>query len=213
MKNIIYLFALVLSLTTTADVSAQKGGERDQYKVQVDGLGCPFCAFGLEKKFKEFKGIKDVQIDMESGLFEFSYPADNPLSLDQVETQVTLAGYTPIWLEIYRVDGAIEKSKKELPQFEVDESQVVTNTLKVNGKCSMCESRIERACNYTAGVIEAQWDKKSKVLSLKYDSSLVSLEEIENAVVGAGYDTVNKSADDEVYANLPACCQYKRRFK
>ena len=49
---------LLIALSTVLSVQAQK--QMDQFQVQVDGLGCPFCAYGLEKKFKEFKGIKNV---------------------------------------------------------------------------------------------------------------------------------------------------------
>lgn len=68
------LFMSFLLMSTVA--FAQK--PMDAFEVQVDGLGCPFCAYGLEKKFKEFKGIKEVKIDIETGDFSFAYPAEKP---------------------------------------------------------------------------------------------------------------------------------------
>ncbi len=35
--------------------------------IQVDGLSCPFCAYGLEKNLKKVEGIKSVHIDMKTG--------------------------------------------------------------------------------------------------------------------------------------------------
>jgi len=35
--------------------------------IQVDGLSCPFCAYGLEKHLKKIKGVKYVEINMKSG--------------------------------------------------------------------------------------------------------------------------------------------------
>ena len=29
--------------------------DMDQFEVKVEGLGCPFCAYGLEKKFNELE--------------------------------------------------------------------------------------------------------------------------------------------------------------
>ena len=87
MKYIIIALVGAFSLFSTTTTEAQKA-ERDQYTIQVDGLGCPFCAFGLEKKFKEFKGIKGVKIDMETGVFNFTYPSDKPLSIEEVQVQV-----------------------------------------------------------------------------------------------------------------------------
>ena len=36
-----------------------------QYVIGVDGLTCPFCAYGLEKKLKKVKGVESVSIDLE----------------------------------------------------------------------------------------------------------------------------------------------------
>jgi len=91
-------------------ISAQKS--YDQFEVQVDGLGCPFCAYGLEKKFKELKGIKDVKIDIETGDFTFIYPSEKTLTLEDVKKQVEKAGYTPITSKVTRASGAIEETQK-----------------------------------------------------------------------------------------------------
>ena len=64
-KTITIIAFLILGFATTETKAQSK--KVDQFKVQVDGLGCPFCAFGLEKKFKELKGIKKVRIDIETG--------------------------------------------------------------------------------------------------------------------------------------------------
>ena len=90
----------------TLSVSAQK--TYDQFEVQVDGLGCPFCAYGLEKKFKELKGIKKVKIDIETGDFTFTYPSEKGLTLEDVKKQVEKAGYTPITSKVTRASGAVE---------------------------------------------------------------------------------------------------------
>lgn len=31
------------------------------YQLHVDGLACPFCAYGIEKKLGEVKGVRAVQ--------------------------------------------------------------------------------------------------------------------------------------------------------
>jgi mercuric ion binding protein len=35
--------------------------------IQVDGLSCPFCAYGLEKHLKKIDGVKGVEINMKTG--------------------------------------------------------------------------------------------------------------------------------------------------
>ncbi len=108
MKKVIIL--IVVMALGAFSVSAQKA--YDQFEVQVDGLGCPFCAYGLEKKFKELKGIKEVKIDIETGDFTFIYPSEKALTLEDVKKQVEKAGYSPITSKVTRASGDIEESKK-----------------------------------------------------------------------------------------------------
>lgn len=37
------------------------------YNLQVEGLSCPFCAYGVEKKLKGVKGVQAVAVDLASG--------------------------------------------------------------------------------------------------------------------------------------------------
>jgi len=38
------------------------------YNIRVDGLACPFCAYGIEKKFKKMDGISNIKVDLDEGL-------------------------------------------------------------------------------------------------------------------------------------------------
>jgi mercuric ion binding protein len=38
-----------------------------QYQMRVDGLACPFCAYGIEKKLKGIDGVETVDVDLENG--------------------------------------------------------------------------------------------------------------------------------------------------
>ena len=176
--------------------------------VQVDGLGCPFCAYGLEKKFKEFKGIKDVKIDIETGDFSFNYPAEKALTLEAVEKQVEKAGYTPITAKVERADGKVEIAGGETSM--TIQNAMTKATVKVAGNCGMCEARIKKAALGIGGVSEANWNKDTKVLDLSFDPNMTSLEAVEKAVAAKGHDTKNHQAHTDDYGDLPACCQYER---
>ena len=39
-----------------------------RYELRVDGLACPFCAYGIEKKLNAIDGVDEVDIDLNSGL-------------------------------------------------------------------------------------------------------------------------------------------------
>ena len=113
MKNIIVIFVSIF-LAGLATPSQAQSNTMDAFTVQVDGLGCPFCAYGLEKKFKELKGIKDVKIEMETGIMNFTYPAKKNLSIEQVESQVDEAGYTAVNVAITRSNGKTEESEPKI---------------------------------------------------------------------------------------------------
>ncbi len=207
MKNSM-IITLVLSMMTMFSAIAQKG--MDTYLIQVDGLGCPFCAYGLEKKFKEFKGIKEVKIDIETGNFSFAYPADQALTMEAVEKQVVKAGYTPVSASIKRADGTIEKSGTEKASAgNMPDEKMVAKEVKVAGNCAMCQARIHKAAKSVSGVTAVSWDKDSKVMLVNFDSSATDLADIEKSIALAGHDTQNFKAAKEVYDQLPACCHYE----
>ena len=63
------------------------------------------------------------------------------------------------------------------------------------------------------GVAIANWDQKSKTVTVFHDPSTVSKQEMQKAVANVGHDTKNVRADDQDYEALPPCCNYKRESK
>lgn len=89
-------------------------------------------------------------------------------------------------------------------------TQTKTETLKVWGNCDMCKARIEKAAK-TDGVSKANWDDKTKQLTLEYNPIKVNSYDIQKKIAAIGYDTEKFKADDKAYAKLPGCCQYDRK--
>ncbi|MGB0839438.1 MAG: heavy-metal-associated domain-containing protein, partial [Chitinophagales bacterium] len=191
---IITIVACFLVLQTPANAQ-EKNNDRDKFIVQVDGLGCPFCAYGLEKKFKEFKGIKHVKIDMETGIFNFSYPTEKALTVKKVEKQVELAGYTPVRVEVRRTDGSVEKIEANNTELTA-ESKIKTQSFFVAGNCGMCKARIEKAANGILGVTTADWNKDMKKLTVSFDTSQTTQDRISKAVAKSGHDTKTSKAEE-----------------
>ncbi len=205
MKQIILLIILSIGLTTNLDAQKKKK-QRDVVETVVEGLGCPFCAYGLEKKFKKVKGIKNVKIEIEEGLFSFTVPEDNEITLEEIDQRVVDAGYTPMAVKITRFTGEVEETRFELQDIATNKS----SEFLVWGICDMCKSRIERTTQKVEGIGFAKWDKKTKMLKIDYDSELTSVEAVKQALADAGHDTENIKATDEKYDDLPACCLYDR---
>jgi copper chaperone CopZ len=85
-----------------------------------------------------------------------------------------------------------------------------TENLKVWGNCSMCKKHIETSLKVD-GVAKADWDKKTKILSVTYDSAKISNDQIQKNIASGGYDTEKYKADDKAYTDLDECCQYDRK--
>jgi mercuric ion binding protein len=64
MKNTLKAVGLTLSLIMAATVAF---AGQQAYKLRVDGLSCPFCAYGIEKKLKAVKGVEKVDVDLKTG--------------------------------------------------------------------------------------------------------------------------------------------------
>ncbi len=199
MKNIfIYIFILFSTVTFA---------QLDEFNVKVDGLGCPFCAYGLEKKFKELKGIKKIAIEMKKGEMTFSYPSENKLTIEQVNKQVEKAGYTPVHVLITRNTGEVEQSVVKQATKVAD---LQTSEFKTYGNCDMCKARIERAALSIKGVQSVSWNKETKMTKIEASNASI-IKKAQKAIANAGHDTELFSALKTKYESLPPCCLYKRK--
>lgn len=99
--------------------------------------------------------------------------------------------------------------------FTISSAQIknsVTENVKVYGNCGMCEKTIEKAGNLK-NVATVDWNKDTKMASISYDSKKTNQEEILKRIALAGYDSDSFLAPDNVYNELPGCCQYDRESK
>jgi outer membrane receptor for ferrienterochelin and colicins len=83
-----------------------------------------------------------------------------------------------------------------------------TVSFKVYGLCEQCKQRIEQAVK-VKGVDSANWNIQSKILSLTYDTVIISLEKIKQRILVVGHDVENRKAKPEAYNSLPSCCRYR----
>jgi len=83
-------------------------------------------------------------------------------------------------------------------------------TFKVDGACGMCKKHIETAAKGQPGVSKAIWNQDTKMLSVVYAPSKISVDSIQSKIAAAGYDTPKFKATSEAYQALDECCQYDR---
>jgi len=95
------LMGMLLLLGTLSSLHAMPGRQaapleapRVYVKIQVDGLACPFCAYGLEKKLKKMPGIQELNISIKGGYVTFSLSQKDEHTEEQLRQLVKEAGFT-----------------------------------------------------------------------------------------------------------------------
>src|SRR6185503_15848513 len=80
-----------------------------------------------------------------------------------------------------------------------------TDTFQVSGNCGMCEAKIEKAAK-AAGATYADWNKDTKVITVKYSSTSSNLAKIQKSIADAGYDRTESN-------QAKACCDTEKCTK
>ena len=88
MKKLVLLTALCLSWSTALLAAGM------QYNLRVDGIACPFCAYGIEKKLIKTEGVESVTFDLEKGLVKVKTKKGAALSEERLKQLVNDAGFT-----------------------------------------------------------------------------------------------------------------------
>ncbi len=62
-RFITHTLLIVLSLGASLALAG-----KTVYSIRADGLACPYCAYGIEKKLNALPGVKFTDIDLEKGV-------------------------------------------------------------------------------------------------------------------------------------------------
>lgn len=66
----------------------------ETYRLQVDGLACAFCAYGVEKKLNNTEGVEAVDIRINSGVVLVTVSEDAGFNKAYAERIMEEAGFT-----------------------------------------------------------------------------------------------------------------------
>lgn len=64
------------------------------YKLRVDGLACPFCAYGIEKKLGAVKGVQRIEVDIATGTVAVTMAEGAALDEAAAKKAVREAGFS-----------------------------------------------------------------------------------------------------------------------
>ena len=74
--------------------SASALADGTQYRMRVDGLACPYCAYGIEKNLKKIDGLDKNDVDLNNGLVTVNVAEGVTLTESQMAKLFTDAGFT-----------------------------------------------------------------------------------------------------------------------
>ena len=64
------------------------------YELTVDGLACPFCAYGIEKKLGAIDGVTGIEVDINKGVVRVTMAEGAKLQEPAARKAVKSAGFT-----------------------------------------------------------------------------------------------------------------------
>lgn len=96
-----------------------------------------------------------------------------------------------------------QNSKKEVVEIK---TQIYCDHCK---KCDSCGKNIYDAIHALAGIKKVEILDAESVIRVTYNPQKVTLEEVKNAIAGAGYDADEVKAQPVAYEKLDGCCKKK----
>ena len=82
-------------------------------------------------------------------------------------------------------------------------------SIKVEMICDKCQLHIEKVAKSIKGVRKTNWDEKSDLLQIEYDTEKTDLHTIELRIAEAGHDTPHHKKRNKYYTVVPECCQFR----
>lgn len=94
-----------------------------EVRVQVDGLSCPFCAYGLDKKLRRVDNVAELEIQVGEGRAVVTPAPGTSVDLAQLEQAVRDGGFTPRELQV-TARGRL-KDKNGAPALELPDGTLL----------------------------------------------------------------------------------------
>ncbi len=69
-------------------------------ELRVNGLSCPFCVFGIEKKLLDVDGVRGVEVFLDDGRLALTFEPENAATVSDLEKAVEKAGFEIVALQL-----------------------------------------------------------------------------------------------------------------
>jgi len=90
----IFLVALLITVGFSQPSLAQNRQiDNPDIQVGVNGLACPFCAYGIEKKLRKIEVIENLFVNIKNGTIDLKIKKGTTLSEENIRQVVDEAGF------------------------------------------------------------------------------------------------------------------------
>lgn len=91
--------------------------------------------------------------------------------------------------------------------FSIQAQSTEKVKIHTSAQCNTCKEKIETALLDIEGIKSAYLDLNSSTVSVKFNNTNLSSDQIRKILTMIGYDADNLPADQTAYQNLDACCK------
>ena len=187
-------------------------------KVWVNGA-CGMCKDRIESTVKK-QGATYANWNDETKILNLEFDSQKT-SLDNILQKIADAGHDN---EKFKTSQKVYDALPGCCHYDRSENAPSNDTVLtaapadednkyfVKGLCGMCKDRIETTAK-SAGATFANWDSETQVLTMDFDKSKVSSDQILKKIADVGHDNEKFKTTQAVYDALPGCCHYDRDAK
>lgn len=94
-------FALLALTLLSAPVPSE--ARIESATVVVEGMACPFCAFGIEKRLKKVGGVGSIEVNLGAGSAALTASDGASIDVSNIPEAIRKAGFTPGTIEVTAV--------------------------------------------------------------------------------------------------------------
>lgn len=173
---LIALCAAGFLLPTASAAHGAANACRGNAVVAVNGMACPFCAYGLRKELLNLPAVKDVQVDLNKSQATVAVKQDSEVTEAEIAQAVKKAGFTP---------GSVQcEAAKKVGQAP---ALFHNAEFKVAGmQCKYCAANVTATLEKQKGVRSAVVDLAAKRAEVTYDPQEVKPAALALAIEHAG---------------------------
>ncbi len=136
--------------------------------IQVTGMTCAVCSQAITSVLEDLKGVSSANVNLGTG-----------------KANVV---YDPEIVDLKKMEGAVEKLGYGTSHDSI--------TIRVDGMtCATCSSTIESVLLGLEGIVDVGINLSSGNVRISYNSSIVSVTDIKNAVEGSGYSYLGRAEE------------------